>query len=612
MFAICLVIVGCASKPGKRELAKGRKALGSGDWVIAKTWFENAINETTGTELKAEAYNLLGVANWRLEDLQAAVRAFESAREIDPELSEVIYNLALVAREKGEEEKALSRMEEAGMVAKDDPRALEYLGAMYLERKRWADARRAYLEALEIARKSARLLTAIGLAEFKLERYAEARNYWEKALKREKDYKPAVYNLAVMDIQFTEGEEQGLKLAKRFLELEPSGEQANIIRDLIAMENAKSESESGPSAQTGEESDSEGSRDLLQMAKRKRQEGLSGHALNLCLQEAIKARRQGDKTRQLEALRTATRICFDQVRAHYALGRFHMEEGEFEKALHSFRQAVAIKPEWTRSRIALAKCSIEVANYDTALVALKKVLQNDKQNAEALWTLARLYDEEMGNNSGAVKQYERFSQLHPGDPRVLKARDRLKALRKKNERERDGSDNAGAEQSDASERGQSEVRDRNAAVKAFNKGVRFQSGKDWSKAIQEYRKATDHDTSFVRAHFNLGVVYGIVGRDKAAKKEYLKTLEYSPDYLNARFNLALIYYNHKEYAKATEQLQKLLGRDGSHAKANFLLGLINAKHKQDIAAAKKHYRRYLQLAPRDRNADKVRAWLNTH
>lgn len=595
------IVAGCGSDPGTRQLDEGVDALRSGEYVLAKTWFENSIGETSDADLKRRAYNYLGVACWRLNELSEAVAAFEMAREIEPEHKDAVCNLGLVALETGSNEKAIALIEEAAMLD-PDARTLEYLAMAYMRSERWADARRTYLDALELAPKSPRLLTATGLAEYSMERYDAAAELWHDALNVDKKYAPAFFNLAVLKYLVEDDRARGAELIERFQEIAGSDQRRNQIDMLQSIQggemDARPDDEQKPS------------QNLMERARAERKKKGSMAALNLCLQEAINARRRDDEMRQLEALQTATAVCFDQARAHYALGRYYLQRGNAAKATRSLRQALAISPDSTVAQIAFAECSIISENFDAALISLRKALRLDQNNPEALWLLAQLYDEHMEDSSAALETYRRFAELYPGDPRSLEARKIVERLRNEVEQAQANVRQAQTE-SDAETRAGSGSAEQ-AAADALRRADAARAAGRWNAAVREYRAALRRQPSSSRTWFNLGVSYGALEQPDQAAEAYRQVLELQPNHISARFNLALIEYQRGDYRAAVRTLETILGKDSSHAKSHFLLGVVYAERLENMGRAKQHYRRFLQLAPNDRNAPAVRSWLQRH
>lgn len=82
--------------------------------------------------------------------------------------------------------------------------------------------------------------------------------------------------------------------------------------------------------------------------------------------------------------------------------------------------------------------------------------------------------------------------------------------------------------------------------------------------------------------------------------------------INARYNLALVYWELKQYAAAREHLKIIVRNNPDYASAHYVLGMIYAQNSRTWESAKQHYRRFLQLEPRDPKAPSVRRWLDQH
>jgi tetratricopeptide (TPR) repeat protein len=80
------------------------------------------------------------------------------------------------------------------------------------------------------------------------------------------------------------------------------------------------------------------------------------------------------------------------------------------------------------------------------------------------------------------------------------------------------------------------------AIQLRQKGYRYQTDKDYDKALTYYQKAIQVDPYYATAHNDLGVIYYIYLNDtEKAIEEFKKALEINPNYLGAHTNLALIY-----------------------------------------------------------------------
>ena len=93
LFALALFISGCGHGP---LYERGVEALKKGEDVAARAYLTKAISRHPGSSNNAQAYNLIGVACWRLGEPEQARQNFESSRDLDPTLAVAAYNLGIL------------------------------------------------------------------------------------------------------------------------------------------------------------------------------------------------------------------------------------------------------------------------------------------------------------------------------------------------------------------------------------------------------------------------------------------------------------------------------------------------------------------------------------
>ncbi len=356
------------------------------------------------------------------------------------------------------------------------------------------------------------------------------------------------------------------------------------------------------------------------------------NAVNLYLEAAGRAERVKDYALQEKVLREAVRVCMDQAKAYYALGRFQVGRKQNEAAVRSFKQAITLEPKFALAHLGLAEAALQTGEYDAALVSIKKAVELEPTNPDALWSQASLYDVQMGVADKAAQSYRQFERLFPGDPRLLKAQERLKAL----EPERAPAPKpavvapkpapppasvaaAPARKPETTapparrlEIKRPLVRNTQTAIQAYNRGTSYQRQEDWDRAIYYYTRAVENDDTFATAFFNLGAVYWARGEYDFAKDAYVRALDLMPDMIAARYNLALIHRELRERAAAIEQLNALIGAHPDHAPAYYALGLIYGEDAATTELAKRNYRKFLALAPTDPSVPIVQNWISRH
>ncbi len=234
---------------------------------------------------------------------------------------------------------------------------------------------------------------------------------------------------------------------------------------------------------------------------------------------------------------------------------------------------------------------------DSALYTLKKAIRQYPDSPNALWELAVIYDRYARNNEEAIRIYQEFIKRFPEDERVAEAGARLRQLVPSKE--------PGKRLSFR----KSVVRDRDAALSAYLRGVGKREGGDYVAAIAHFTAAIEHDGMFANAFFQLGLSYRDRGESELARQAFLYALGVEPTMGGARYELAMIHIERKEKNSAIMQLTVLLQSRPNHAEANYLLGCMYEEGGRNPLSVRKYFERYLALAPDGSSADEIKEWL---
>lgn len=120
--------------------------------------------EARGRDLpEARALLEKGTKLARDGDLEGAAAALERAVQLDPDLADAHFNLAVVARRQGRMDKALAELQRVIELVPDDVDAYIRLGLLYYDRKAYAEAIQTYGRAATYDKDS--LEAWVGLAE---------------------------------------------------------------------------------------------------------------------------------------------------------------------------------------------------------------------------------------------------------------------------------------------------------------------------------------------------------------------------------------------------------------------------------------------------------------
>jgi tetratricopeptide (TPR) repeat protein len=95
------------------------------------------------------------------------------------------------------------------------------------------------------------------------------------------------------------------------------------------------------------------------------------------------------------------------------------------------------------------------------------------------------------------------------------------------------------------------------AAQLYNQGYDAFQERDFTSALNYYKKAIDQDTSFIEAYDNLGLTYRMQEDFKSAKYYYLKSIERYPQGNTAHQNLAVVYELEENLNEALKEYQIL-------------------------------------------------------
>lgn len=672
----------CSKPPGQAEYDRGLYELKRGNPVRAKALLEKSISRRPGAEENALAYNYLGVAAAKLGQFQVAQEAFEDSRRLGPKLLEPVLNLALLAASSGDQLRALKLLEEAVRLDERDTRALEHMAQLYSQRQQWPEARRMLYAALDRAPGTPRIHTAVANVELQAKGTQEAMETLLRALEHNARYAPALFNLALIYDTRLQDAPHARSFYRRFLGVSGSGAQADFARRALARLEAK------PAARRVAETPVEQApvvavapvpeparedrppapappppsvptpapvEDPVQSVVRRAallaDKGDTPGALNLLLEAADQARQAGRSAEQEKFVQDAARLCFDEPRAHYELGRLLMAQNKAEAALKAFKQATTLDRNYAVAHLALARAALQTGEYDAALVGFQSATKADPRDPEAWWELAQLLDVRLKNAERAQETYREFERLFPRDPRVLQAVERAKALAAERPAPAPAPVPVAAPRPPppgapaprvgtvappvmvntakatlitfpAPERSARPARqvtykppvtpNPRAALLAFNQGAQYQQQGNWDSAIFYYLRSLENDDRLDTTFYNLGSAYAARGENELAKDAYLRALQLKPDLVSARYNLALLYFQANDLPSAEKLLREVVAQRNDYAAAHYTLGMIYARTPSTLDQARQAYQTYLQLAPNEPSAAVVRQWLNTH
>ncbi|MFN7137767.1 MAG: tetratricopeptide repeat protein [Limisphaerales bacterium] len=147
------------------------------------------------------------------------------------------------------------------------------------------------------------------------------------------------------------------------------------------------------------------------------------------------------------------------------------------------------------------------------------------------------------------------------------------------------------------------------AARIFNEGLSAQRQGDTTRAMEQYRRATQLDPAFFEAHYNLGLVALDRNSVNEALVAYENALAISPDAANARYNFAFALQRGNYMVDAANEFEKLLARHPRETRAHLSLANLYAQQLANREKARMHYQKVLELEPQHPQAMSIRYWI---
>jgi tetratricopeptide (TPR) repeat protein len=261
-------------------------------------------------------------------------------------------------------------------------------------------------------------------------------------------------------------------------------------------------------------------------------------------------------------------------------------EGRREEALELYQEILRKQPEDGAARARLAAIYREAGDHQRALSLAREALMREPQNLTAYKVMMRVYVER--NNLPMAKLIAlQASKLGAGDPELFQAMG-LIALK-------DG--------------------DESLAVSHFRRAIqerddylpaRYQLAdlalhhRNWAQAAEQYARILQYDPKSTAARVNLGLSYRGMGQPDKALEEYERAIESDSSAAATYFNVGVVLHKDKDAPeKALEYYRKFIALSGGSVPAahpvqenvreceQSLRALREAKAAEERAAAEK-------------------------
>lgn len=197
--------------------------------------------------------------------------------------------------------------------------------------------------------------------------------------------------------------------------------------------------------------------------------------------------------------------------------------GEDQKAIQFFRQAIEKDPGNTMAWNGLGYCHVGLNNPRAAIEAYQQAIKTDPTDAGLRFNLAN-YFIKLGRQQEAIESYRQAIAI---DPTFEPAYFRLGVIYTRLDRPAEGK--AAFEKV---------IRlNPQAAPAFFNIGIAYTKLGRYHEAIKANQAVLRIKPDFAPAYNNMGLVYGKLGQAEDEIKAYKEAIRIEPDYVSAHFNL---------------------------------------------------------------------------
>ncbi|MCC6473167.1 MAG: PEP-CTERM system TPR-repeat protein PrsT [Burkholderiales bacterium] len=334
----------------------------------------------------ASLYALAGEVSLQTSDFPGAQRFFERAAKAEPKSAQVRAGLGVSRLASGETERAFSDLEAATQLDSEKYQADILLAMSHLRRRNFDLALKA-VQGLEKKQPNNPLTHNLKAAVFVGRKdLAQARKELERALSLQPNYLPAAANLAQLDLQNKDPK----AARKRFEDI--LAKEPKHVATLVALAGFARALGATPKEQLdwlerARQADPALVRPQVLLARAYLQTGDAKKALEVAQRAQVSNPDNADVLDVLgsvqvavgernQAVTTYRKLADLQPRSplvYYRLGGAQALNGEVPAATESMKKALALKPDYTEARVALAQLQARAGRHSEAVKIARQV-----------------------------------------------------------------------------------------------------------------------------------------------------------------------------------------------------------------------------------------------
>jgi len=227
--------------------------------------------------------------------------------------------------------------------------------------------------------------------------------------------------------------------------------------------------------------------------------------------------------------------------SYFFMGMVHLKRKDWRNAQKKLAEGLRLKPQDPALQNAYALVELHQSGANKALVRLKQIVKTFPNYSPALFNIATIYDLRLHNRSVAVTWYRKYlSQAGASAFQSSQAQQALMRLTNRSSGSRSSSSATAQEIAAWMKRGDS-----------------YYKKKQFSRAIEQYKKVLQVAPSNKTAHYDLGLAYYSTRKYSAAQKSYIQALRIDPRDANARYMLVLTYAKQRKWNDADREAKAL-------------------------------------------------------
>ncbi|MCH8977741.1 MAG: tetratricopeptide repeat protein [Armatimonadetes bacterium] len=545
------------------------------------------------------AWALVSIRNY-----SRALEEMEAAAALAPDWAGCVRQLSYTYDTTGNHTKALTAAERLAALTPNDARAFYRLGDELHHLQRYEESERAFKKAIDLEPDYALGYGGLGQLYYSIGKFAESDELYRTAIRLDPTEGYFPHNLAA-HLQ-TRDIEEAYALTKTALRLRPDQPLYLLVAGRIQRRRGNFEDairlfENALESLKFAQADSLRISITLNIAIALAKKGDIDEAETMYLKAikldptaaishndfAIFLKDTGRLEEAEKEYRKAIELDPGYAGAHNRLGNLLKNSGRLEEAEAMYRRAIELNPGYVNALTNFGTLLSETGRLREAETMLRKAIELDPEDVAAHNNLGNLFFR-AGRLQEAEAMYHKAIEL---DPKSSKAHHNLGFILERAGR---------LEEAEAMYRKVIELDPEDAGAHRVLGNLLERVGRV-EEAEAMYRKAIELDPGYAKAHLDLGVLFYRAGRFEEAETKFRKAIELEPKMtLNYR-NLATVLSRLGRVEEAIDVLRKAIELDPKYAYAHYFLGNLLYRVGR-VEEAEAMYRKVIEIDPKYVNA----------